>query len=156
MKKIIFVFSVFFLDRLSKIYLLNLQANGTDIDFYVFPFLNFNLVWNTGIGFGLISLETNIFYHILTLIIAAVNIVLIFFIIKSKGIYVYLLALIIGGSLGNLFDRIYYYAVPDFIDFHIDNFHWFVFNVADIFITVGIIGLMLKELLKKEKISQNV
>jgi len=156
MKKIIFVFSVFFLDRLSKICLLNLQSNGTDIDFYVFPFLNFNLVWNTGIGFGLISLETNIFYHILTLIIAAVNIVLIFFIIKSKGIYVYLLALIIGGSLGNLFDRIYYYAVPDFIDFHIGNFHWFVFNVADIFITVGIIGLMLKELLKKEKISQNV
>ena len=156
MKKIIFIFSTFFLDRLSKIYLLNLQANGTDIDFYVFPFLNFNLVWNTGIGFGLISLETNIFYHILTLIIAAVNIVLIFFIIKSKGIYVYLLALIIGGSLGNLFDRIYYYAVPDFIDFHIGNFHWFVFNVADIFITVGIIGLMLKELLKKEKISQNV
>ena len=156
MKKIIFVFSVFFLDRLSKIYLLNLQANGSDIDFYVFPFLNFNLVWNTGIGFGLISLETNIFYHILTLIIAAVNIVLIFFIIKSKGIYVYLLALIIGGSLGNLFDRIYYYAVPDFIDFHIGNFHWFVFNVADIFITVGIIGLMLKELLKKEKISQDV
>ena len=156
MKKIIFIFSAFFLDRLSKIYLLNLQANGSDIDFYVFPFLNFNLVWNTGIGFGLISLETNIFYHILTLIIAAVNIVLIFFIIKSKGIYVYLLALIIGGSLGNLFDRIYYYAVPDFIDFHIDNFHWFVFNVADIFITVGIIGLMLKELLKKEKISQNV
>ena len=156
MKKIIFVFSVFFLDRLSKIYLLNLQANGTDIDFYVFPFLNFNLVWNTGIGFGLISLETNIFYHILTLIIAAVNIVLIFFIIKSKGIYVYLLALIIGGAIGNLFDRIYYYAVPDFIDFHIGNFHWFVFNVADIFITVGIIGLMLKELLKKEKISQNV
>ena len=156
MIKIIFIFSTFFLHRLSKIYLLNLQANGSDIDFYVFPFLNFNLVWNTGIGFGLISLETNIFYHILTLIIAAVNIVLIFFIIKSKGIYVYLLALIIGGSLGNLFDRIYYYAVPDFIDFHIGNFHWFVFNVADIFITVGIIGLMLKELLKKEKISQNV
>ena len=153
MIKIIFIFSTFFLDRLSKIYLLNLQANGSDIDFYVFPFLNFNLVWNTGIGFGLISLETNIFYHILTLIIAAVNIVLIFFIIKSKGIYVYLLALIIGGSLGNLFDRIYYYAVPDFIDFHIGNFHWFVFNVADIFITVGIIGLMLKELFKKEKIS---
>ena len=155
MKKIIFVFSVFFLDRLSKICLLNLQSNGTDIDFYVFPFLNFNLVWNTGIGFGLISLETNIFYHILTLIIAAVNIVLIFFIIKSKGIYVYLLALIIGGSLGNLFDRIYYYAVPDFIDFHIGNFHWFVFNVADIFITVGIIGLMFTELFKTGKTSIN-
>ena len=156
MKKIIFIFSAFFLDRLSKIYLLNLQANGSDVDFYVFPFLNFNLVWNTGIGFGLISLETNIFYHILTLIIAAVNIVLIFFIIKSKGIYVYLLALIIGGSLGNLFDRIYYYAVPDFIDVHIGNFHWFIFNVADIFITLGIIGIMFIELVKKEKISTNV
>ena len=151
MKKIIFIFSVFFLDRLSKIYLLNLQANGSDIDFYVFSFLNFNLVWNTGIGFGLISLETNIFYHILTLIIAAVNIVLIFFIIKSKGIYVYLLALIIGGSLGNLFDRIYYFAVPDFIDFHFGDYHWFIFNVADIFITVGIIGLISVELLGKEK-----
>ena len=174
MKKIIIIFTIFFFDRIIKIYLINLQTGGTiefnfigrkiifltlnqtDIDFYILPFLNFYLVWNTGIGFGLISLETNIFYHILTLIIAAVNIVLIFFIIKSKGIYVYLLALIIGGSLGNLFDRIYYYAVPDFIDFHIGNFHWFVFNVADIFITVGIIGLMLKELLKKEKISQDV
>ena len=155
MKKIIFVFSVFFLDRLSKIYLLNLQANGTDIDFYVFPFLNFNLVWNTGIGFGLISLETNIFYHILTLIIAAVNIVLIFFIIKSKGIYVYLFALIIGGSLGNLFDRIYYYAVPDFIDFHIGNFHWFVFNIADIFISFGIICLIFDEIFFKNRKSQN-
>ena len=174
MKKIIIILIIFFLDRITKIYLINLQTGGTiefnfigrkiisltlnqtDIDFYILPFLNFYLVWNTGIGFGLISLETNIFYHILTLIIAAVNIVLIFFIIKSKGIYVYLFALIIGGSLGNLFDRIYYYAVPDFIDFHIGNFHWFVFNVADIFITVGIIGLMLRELLKKEKISQNV
>ena len=156
MKKIILIFSVFLLDRLSKIYLLNLEANGTDIDFYVFTFLNFNLVWNTGIGFGLISLETNIFYHILTLIIAAVNIVLIFFIIKSKGIYVYLLALIIGGSLGNLFDRIYYYAVPDFIDLHIGNYHWFVFNVADIFITVGIIGIIVAELFKKEKTTTNV
>ena len=156
MKKIILIFSVFLLDRLSKIYLLNLQTNGSDIDFYVFSFLNFNLVWNTGIGFGLISLETNIFYHILTLIIAAVNIVLIFFIIKSKGIYVYLLALIIGGSLGNLFDRIYYYAVPDFIDIHLGNFHWFIFNVADIFITVGIIGLIITELFEKEKTSANV
>ena len=81
---------------------------------------------------------------------------LIFFLLKAKGIYTYLLALIIGGSLGNLFDRIYFYAVPDFIDFHVGNFHWFIFNVADIFITVGIIGFIFKELLKKEKISTNV
>ena len=156
MKKIIIILTVFFFDRATKMYLINLQGTGTDIDFYIFSFLNFFLVWNTGIGFGLASLETNIFYHILTVIITIVNLALIFFLLKAKGIYTYLLALIIGGSLGNLFDRIYYYAVPDFIDFHVGNFHWFIFNVADIFITVGIIGFIFKELLKKEKISTNV
>ena len=85
--------------------------------------------------------------------IAAINFVLIIFLIKSKGVYSYLIAILIGGSLGNLFDRIYYYAVPDFIDIHFGNFHWFIFNVADIFITLSIIGLMIVELSKKEKIS---
>ena len=155
MKKIIIILIVFFLDRSTKIYLLNLQANGTDIDFYIYPFLNFNLVWNKGIGFGLASMETNIYYHILTLIIAVIIIGLIFYLIKSKAIYAYLIALVVGGALGNLFDRIYYYAVPDFIDLHLGNYHWFIFNVADIFITVGIIGLILIELLRKEKISKN-
>ena len=155
MKKIIIVLVIFFFDRATKIYLIDLQTTGTDIDFYIFPFLNFYLVWNTGIGFGLASLETNIFYHILTAVITTVNLVLIIFLIKSKGINAYLITLIIGGSLGNLFDRIYYYAVPDFIDIHLGNFHWFIFNVADIFITVGIIGLILTELFKKEKISTN-
>ena len=114
------------------------------------------MVWNTGVAFGLASIESNIFYHILTTVIAVVNIVLIIFLLKAKGIYTYLLTFILGGSLGNLFDRIYYYAVPDFIDFHIGNFHWFIFNVADIFITVGIIGLIFVELLKKDKISKHV
>ena len=156
MKKIIIILIIFFFDRLTKLYLINLQASGTDIDFYIFPFLNFYLIWNTGIGFGLASMETNIYYHILTTIIVFVNLGLIYFLLKSKGIYVYLLATLIGGSLGNLFDRIYYYAVPDFIDLHLGNYHWFIFNVADIFITVGIIGLILAELLKKEKVSKNV
>ena len=155
MKKIIIILAIFFLDRVSKIYLLNLQEDGTNIDFYIYSFLNFYLVWNTGIGFGLASMEANIYYTILTLIIIIVNIGLIFFLIKSKGIYAYFFALIIGGSLGNLFDRIYYPAVPDFIDLHFGNYHWFIFNVADIFITAGIIGLILVELLKKEKISKN-
>ena len=155
MKKIIIILSIFFFDRVTKIYLLNLQTGGTDIDFYIYPFLNFYLVWNTGIGFGLASLEANIYYHILTSVIVIINIGLIFLLIRSKKVYTYLIALIIGGSLGNLFDRIYYYAVPDFIDLHFGNFHWFVFNVADIFITVGIIGLLFVELLKKEKISKN-
>ena len=155
MKKIIIILTIFFFDRVTKIYLINLQADGTDIDFYIYPFLNFYLVWNTGIGFGLASLEANIYYHILTSVIVIINIGLIFLLIRSKKVYTYLIALIIGGSLGNLFDRIYYYAVPDFIDLHIDKYHWFIFNVADIFITVGIIGLLAVELLKKEKISKN-
>jgi len=155
MKKIIIIVIAFFLDRVSKIYLLNLQNSGIDIDFYVYPFLNFYLVWNTGIGFGLVSMEANIYYHILTLIITVVIIGLIFYLIKLKNINAYLIALVIGGALGNLFDRIYYYAVPDFIDLHLGNYHWFIFNVADIFITVGIIGLITVELLKKEKDSKD-
>ncbi len=153
MKQIIIILAIFFFDRITKIYLINLQTSGIDIDFYIYSFLNFYLVWNTGIGFGLASMETNIYYHILTTIIVIINIGLMFFLAKSKGIYAYLIALIIGGSLGNLFDRIYYYAVPDFIDLHLGNYHWFIFNVADIFITAGIIGLITVELLKKEKIS---
>ncbi len=156
MKKIIIILSIFFFDRTTKIYLLNLQEGGVDIDFYIYPFLNFYLVWNTGIGFGLASMETNIYYHILTSIIAIVNIGLIFFLMRFKTISAYLIALIIGGSLGNLFDRIYYYAVPDFIDLHFGNYHWFIFNVADIFITAGIIGLISVEILKKEKNFENV
>jgi len=156
MKKIIIILGIFFFDRATKIYLLNLQADGVDIDFYIYPFLNFYLVWNTGIGFGLASMEANIYYHILTSIIVIINIGLIFFLMRFKTIYAYLIALIIGGSLGNLFDRIYYYAVPDFIDLHFGNYHWFIFNIADIFITAGIIGFILVEILKKEKISENV
>ena len=156
MKKIIIILTVFFIDRATKIYLINLQNVGTDVDFYIYPFLNFYLVWNTGIGFGLASMEASVYYHILTLIIVIINIGLIFLLMKSKGIYTYLITFVIGGSLGNLFDRIYYYAVPDFIDFHLGNYHWFIFNVADIFISVGIIGLIIIELLRKEKTSENV
>ena len=152
MKKIIIVLVVFFFDRATKMYLINLQTTGTDIDFYVFPFLNFYLVWNTGIGFGIASVEANIFYHIITVIILVINFILIFFLLRAKGVSAYLLALIIGGSLGNLFDRIYYYAVPDFIDLHFGNFHWFVFNIADISISLGIIGLIVIELLKKKNV----
>ena len=155
MKKIIIILAIIILDRATKLYFINLQSTGINVDFYIYPFLNFYLMWNTGIGFGLLSLESNIFYHIMTAIIVLVNFILVFFLLRAKGIYVYLLALIVGGSLGNLIDRIYYYAVPDFIDIHIGNLHWFIFNVADIFITVGIIGLLFVELLKKEKNSKN-
>ena len=159
MKKIIIILAIFSLDRITKIYLLNLQENGMDIDFYINSFLNIYLIWNTGVGFGLASMETNIYYHALTLFIAMINFALIYFLFKTKGTVSYLLAIIIGGALGNLFDRIYYYAVPDFIDLHLGNYHWFIFNVADIFISVGIIGLIFVELIKKKKsedVSQNV
>ena len=156
MKKILIILVIFGLDRVTKMYLINLQATGTEIDFYIFPFLNFYLVWNTGIGFGLASLESNVFYHSLTAIIAIINLILVVILFKSKGVYAFLIAMVIGGSLGNLLDRMYYYAVPDFIDLHIGNFHWFVFNVADIFITIGIIGLVFVELTKSKKISKNV
>ena len=155
MKKIIIIFAIFLFDRLTKIYLLNLQETGSEIDYYIFPFLNIYLVWNTGVGFGLLSMESNMIYHILTTIIVLINILLIIFLVKSKGLTSYFIAVIIGGSLGNLFDRVYYYAVPDFIDFHLGDFHWFIFNVADIFITAGIIGLIFMEFIKKEKVSEN-
>ena len=156
MIKLIIILIIFFFDRATKIYLINLQNNGLDVDFYINPLLNIYLVWNTGIGFGLISLESNIFYHLLTAFILIINLALIFFLTKSKGSTTYLLTLIIGGSLGNLFDRMYYYAVPDFIDIHVGNFHWFIFNVADIFITIGIIGIIILELLKSKKTESHV
>jgi len=155
MKKIIIILAIFSLDRISKIYLLNLEASGTEIDFYIYSFLNFYLVWNSGIGFGIAAMDSNIYYHIITTIIVFVIFGLTYFLFKSKGAYAYLLIMVIGGAVGNLFDRIYYHAVPDFIDLHIGNYHWFIFNVADIFITVGIIGLLFIELIKKEKISKN-
>ena len=156
MKKYLIFIILFFIDRASKIYLINLQSAGNDVDYYIYPFLNIYLVWNTGIGFGLFSLESSTIYHVVTFVIAIVNIILLIMLIKSKGLNSYLIATILGGSLGNLFDRVYYYAVPDFIDFHIGNFHWFIFNIADIFITVGIIGLIFSELIKKEEILKNV
>jgi signal peptidase II len=155
MKKIIIILVIFFLDRVSKLYLINLEATGTNVDFYISSYLNFFLVWNTGIGFGIASLEANIFYHILTTIIAIINLVLIYLLYKTSKNYLVPLTLIIGGSLGNLFDRIYYYAVPDFMDLHLGDFHWFVFNVADISITLGIIYLMFNEFFKKKEISEN-
>ena len=156
MKKIIIILVIFFLDRFTKIYLINLESSGVEVDFYINSFLNFYLVWNTGVGFGLASLDANIYYHILTFIILLINVVLVYLLIKIKTNYTYLIAIILGGSLGNLFDRIYYYAVPDFIDVHLGNYHWFIFNIADIFITIGIIGLILFEIFKKDKISENV
>jgi signal peptidase II len=126
-----------------------LHENGIDVDFYIFPFLNIYLIWNTGIGFGLFSIDPNIFYHLLTALIGMINIVLIILLFNLNGIRKYFISMILGGSFGNFFDRIYYLAVPDFVDLHIGNFHWFIFNIADIFITIGVICLILVEIFNK-------
>ena len=116
------------------------------------PFLNFNLIWNEGIAFGLLSFDEKSYYNILTIFIILVTTAIIWLMFKSKGFERFSFIMIIGGSLGNIFDRILYSAVPDFIDIHINNFHWFIFNVADIFITLGIIFLICIEIFKNKKI----
>ena len=144
------IFFTFLLDRFTKVYILNyVEVNGS-IDIYVNPFLNFILVWNSGIGFGLFSFEGSIFYHLVTLIIIFINLLIIYMIIKANDYRIYFLLIILGGSLGNLFDRIYYSAVPDFIDLNYNGYHWFVFNVADIFISIGIFALIFHEVFRKK------
>ena len=144
---------IFLLDRISKIYILNLAEASNSVDIYVNSFLNLYLIWNKGIAFGILSFEENFIYNLITILIVIINLFIIFMIIKSEDYKVYFWISILGGSFGNLFDRIYYSAVPDFIDFHINNFHWFVFNVADIFITTGVICLIFVEMFYKNNLS---
>ena len=137
---------IFFLDRITKIYILNLAEMNGSIDIFVNNFLNIILVWNSGIGFGLLSFEKDFTYNLITSLIIFINIIIVYLAINSNNSKSYFFVMILGGSLGNLFDRIYYSAVPDFIDLNYNNFHWFVFNVADIFITIGILCLIFVEL----------
>ena len=142
----IIILSLFLIDRISKIYILKVAELESKVDVYLTPYLNLYLIWNKGIAFGLFSFEKFFIYQSISLVILIISIALIVMIVKSDGFKKYSLILILGGALGNLFDRIYYSAVPDFIDLHINDFHWFIFNVADIFITIGVICLILDEL----------
>jgi signal peptidase II len=144
---------IFLTDRISKLYILSILEDLGNVDINVNQFVNFVLVWNSGVGFGLFSFEQSTIYNSITLIIILINLTIIYFVIKIKDYRKYFYLIILGGSLGNLFDRIYYSAVPDFIDISYKGYHWFVFNVADIFISLGIICLIFAELLnyKKEK-----
>ena len=141
----IVVIFIFLLDRLSKLYILNLAETEQVVDVYISPYLNLYLIWNTGVGFGILSSNQDFFYNSITFIIILINIFILFMLLKYKDYRVFFWLMILGGSLGNLYDRIYYRAVPDFIDLHYESFHWFVFNVADIFISLGIICLILAE-----------
>ena len=147
----IFLVVCFALDRFSKIYILNILNDEGQVDFYINQYLNIYLVWNTGIGFGLFSSENNIFYNLFTVIIILINFVLLYFAYTETKIKSFFLMIILGGSLGNLFDRIYYRAVPDFIDLNYAGYHWFIFNVADIFITIGVIFMIIFEFTYKNK-----
>ena len=146
---IILIIFIFILDRVTKIFIINHQTNNQNI--FVNDYLNFELIWNTGIGFGLLSQNANMYYHLISLLILSVIIFLIYLMIKAEYLEKILFSLILGGALGNFYDRIIYYAVPDFIDFHINDFHWFTFNIADIFITLGIILIIIKDIKFKKK-----
>ena len=141
------IFLIFIIDRISKIYVINFNIKNSSTELYTSKFLNINLIWNEGIAFGLFSFSQKNLYNFLTLIITIIILVILKMIIDNQGIKKYGLLMIFGGALGNLFDRLFYKAVPDFIDFHIEEFHWFVFNVADIFITIGVIIMILFELI---------
>ena len=148
----IFLVVCFALDRFSKIYILNILNNDGQVDIYINQYLNFFLVWNKGIGFGLFSSESKGFYNLITFLIIIINLVLLYLAILESKFKSLFLMIILGGSLGNLFDRIYYNAVPDFIDINLGSFHWFVFNVADIFISIGIICLILSEFINYKQL----
>ena len=146
-------FSIFTLDRISKIYILNI-ANNEELNIYINEFLNIILIWNTGIGFGLLSFSDNFLYNAITFLILFINFILIYLAVVSSSIKRILYIVILGGSFGNLFDRFYYSAVPDFIDINFNGYHWFVFNVADIFISIGITCLIFMEILDYKKLSK--
>ena len=142
---------IYFLDRLSKIFVTQLDKNNFGLDIFNSSYLNIVLIWNKGIAFGLFSFNETHLYNILSLIISMIVAVLVIMSFKSKGFKRYSLLMIVGGALGNLHDRIFYNAVPDFIDFHVGNFHWFIFNVSDIFITLGVLLMITLELIGYKK-----
>ena len=142
---------IFLIDRLSKLWVVNYFNLVEKSEINISPFLSINLMWNQGIAFGLFSFNESVYYNLLTSFIVFVTFIVFIMIIKTKGIEKYSFIMIFGGSLGNIFDRLIYSEVPDFIDLHYGNFHWFIFNVADIFISVGVILLILKEFIFKTK-----
>ena len=147
-----FVFLIFISDRLSKIYIINESLKNLDNFIFKSTYLNIRLIWNEGIAFGLFSFDDKVLYHSISLLILFIILVIIYMIIKSDGFKKFSLMLILGGALGNFYDRIVYGAVPDYIDFHVNGFHWFIFNIADIFISIGVFALILIEIFDKQKL----
>ena len=149
----VLVVSIFFLDRISKIYVINFSQNNLNNNILNSKYLDLTLIWNEGIAFGLMSFDNNHYYNILTGVIIIITLIVLIIGIKNKGFKRYALLSIFAGSLGNLYDRLFYNAVPDFIDFHVNDFHWFIFNVADIFISFGVIIMIMTEFFVKKDAS---
>ncbi len=145
------ILSIFVLDRFSKIYVIFQNEKSLSTELFESKFLNINLIWNEGIAFGLLSFDQKLYYNLLTGLICLITLIILWMIIKTKGLEKFAFMMVFGGSIGNIFDRLFYSSVPDFIDLHINNFHWFIFNVADIFITLGVIILIYSEILLKKK-----
>ena len=143
------IISIFSFDRISKIKIVNEYLDQDR--FYINDFVNFDLIWNTGIGFGLLSSNSSLIYNAVTIAIGLIILFLFYLMIKTHEVDKFFFSLILGGGLGNFYDRSVYFAVPDFIDIHYKNFHWFTFNIADIFITNGIVMLLSKDIFKKKK-----
>ena len=152
---ILIIFIIFSVDRLSKIYVINLAEDLSSLNISITSFLNIILVWNSGIGFGLFQLDQDFTYNLVTILIVIVNMIIIYLLFNSDNKQKFFFSMILGGSFGNLFDRFYYTAVPDFIDLNYNNFHWFIFNVADIFITIGILCLIFVELFFNKSITND-
>ena len=149
------VFLIFIIDRLSKIYVINESTKNLSNYIYTSKYLNIRLIWNEGIAFGLFSFDNNLLYHSLTSIILIIILIIIYMVTKHVSLKRYSLILILGGALGNFYDRLFYGAVPDFIDFHINNFHWFIFNFADISITIGVLFMIILEIIDKNDYEKN-
>ena len=147
----IFILTIFSLDRISKLYVVEQFKKNFDNILYESKFLNIHLIWNEGIAFGLFSFDEKSFYNALTIIIILVSLLILYICFINKGLKRYALLSIFAGSLGNIFDRLYYKAVPDFIDFHVGEFHWFIFNLADVFITLGVIIMIMTEFFSNNK-----
>ena len=145
------IFFIFFLDRISKFIVIYLADKDNSSELFLSKFLNIQLIWNDGIAFGLLSIQESYLYNIITLLIGFIILVLIYLIYKSQNFKKFSYILVTGGALGNIFDRIVYKSVPDFIDFHFNGFHWFIFNIADIFITIGVICLIYDEIFLEKK-----
>ena len=150
---LVIILTVFIFDRITKLYILKLAEVEASVDIYITPYLNLFLIWNKGIAFGLFSIDASVIYNSITILIGLIIIAIIFMMLKNNNTQRYFFALIAGGAFGNFYDRLVYMAVPDFIDLHFYGFHWFVFNVADIFITIGVFCLILVELFFNNKIT---